>query len=94
MSIIAYINIAVAVIGLVAIIYALRIMPFRRCGEPMVGDALVLVAYLLMINSHWMAQQSPYIEITARAWHVFDLAVLVNIVFHARQYSARRRTKA
>lgn len=91
MSIIAYINIVIAILGLLAVIYAIRVMPFRRCSEPMIGDALVLVAYLLMINSHWMAQQSPYLEFTSRAWHVFDLVVLVNIAFHARQYATRRR---
>lgn len=93
MSFLAYINVAIAVIGLFIVIYAIREMPFNRCAEPMVGDALVLVAYLLMINSHWMAQESDYAGLTTRAWHAFDLVVLINIIFHARQYNARRNRR-
>lgn len=91
MNFLAYINIIIAVLGLLCVIYALRVMPYRRCSEPMVGDAMVLVAYLLMINSHWVAQQTPYLEITTRAWHVFDMVVLINVAFHAHHYASRRK---
>lgn len=91
MSIIAYVNIAIAVIGLLIVIYSIKALPFNRCSEPVVGDVMVIVAYLLMINTHWMAQQSPEVESTVRAWHAFDLIVLLNIIFHAQQYRAKRR---
>lgn len=90
MSFFGYVNMVIAVIGLVMMVYALKVMPPKRCTEPIIGDSLVLVVYLLMINSHYMAQQSPHASITAHAWHLFDLVVLVNIIFHVKMLSARR----
>lgn len=93
MSFFGYINMVIAIIGLVMMVYALKTMPPRRCAEPIVGDSLVLVVYLLMINSHYMAQQSPYASLTARAWHLFDLVVLLNIIFHIKTLSTRRNLR-
>lgn len=93
MSFFGYVNMVIAVIGLVMVVYALKSMPPRRCAEPIVGDSLVLVVYLLMINSHYMAQQSPYASLTVHAWHLFDLVVLVNIIFHIKMLSARRNLR-
>ncbi len=90
MSFFGYVNMVIAVIGLVMVIYALKAMPPRRCSEPIVGDSLVLVVYLLMINSHYMAQQSPYATFTTQAWHLFDLVVLLNIIFHIKMLASRR----
>lgn len=92
MSLIAYLNITLAVVCLVLMITAIRRMPEKRCGDTMISDALILVAYLLMVNSHYMAQQSPYADVAAQAWHLFDTAVILNIWFHAKAMSDRRAT--
>lgn len=90
MSLIAYFNIAFAVVGLVLMIVAIRRLPASRCSDPMITDALVLVAYLLMINTHYMTLQTPFAEMATRGWHLFDMVVILNICFHAKMAGARR----
>lgn len=92
-SYIAYLNLAIAIIALVVTIYAILRMPFRRCGEPVIGDALVIIVYLLMVNTVWMAHHAPLLDAPSRAWHLFDTAVLLNIMFHAHHYSSRRHRR-
>jgi len=93
MTHLAFLNIPLAVIGLILIAYALRRLPPRRCGDPIISDALVLVSYLLMINSHYMASKTDYAEVAREAWHLFDLAVIVNIIFHAKSLLDRRSAR-
>ena len=46
-----------------------------------------------MINSHYMAYQTDYAEFAREAWHLFDLAVIVNIIFHAKSLLDRRSAR-
>ena len=90
MTIVIYFNIAIAVVGLVMVAFALRAMPKKRCPDPIMGDALILIAYLLMINSHYMSAQTNGSELMNGGWHIFSMAVLLNILFHIRVVSTGR----
>lgn len=90
MSIVAYINLAIAVIGIVLAAFTLKAMTNRRRSEPIIGDIMVLIAYLLMINSDYLLSATSYQGMAAAAWHVFDLSVLLNIIFHIRNASVTR----
>lgn len=91
MNPLGYVNLAIAVSGLLMALYALRRLPSGRKPEPLICDALVLVLYLLVINSHDLLMGAPQAQYLKAVWHVFDMVVLLNILVHLRQHGVRHR---
>lgn len=83
MNSIGFINVALAVSALLVILFSMaRSMRHWHC-ELMVGDVLVVLTYLLIVHTEWIAKQYGVEAVTdERAWRLFGMVVLVNLLAH------------